>query len=172
MGSETVRTARSEDLSELAAIERSAASIFRDVGLAWLADGETMDPALLAALCRDGTLWVAADEVGEPVGFLAAHELDGQLHIAEVSIAQFHQRQGHGARLIATAVNHAKAEGFGAVTLTTYRDLLWNRPYYARLGFKEVDPEEAGPGHLKKLQAEAEAGHDPGRRCVMALPSR
>jgi GNAT superfamily N-acetyltransferase len=165
----SVRLARSEELMELAAIERSAASVFRDVGLAWLADGETMDLALLTALCRDGTLWVVADEVDEPVGFLAAHELDGRLHIAEVSIARFHQRQGHGARLIAAAVDHARAAGFGAVTLTTYRDLPWNGPYYARLGFKEVDPRAAGPGHLKKLQAEAEAGHDPARRCVMAL---
>jgi hypothetical protein len=69
-------------------------------------------------------------------------------------------------------VDHARAEGFGAVTLTTYRDLPWNGPYYAGLGFKEVDPGEAGPGHLKKLRAEADAGHDPGRRCVMALPLR
>jgi len=167
-----VRLARSEDVSELAAVERSAASVFRNVGLDWLADGGTMDLALLTALCRDGTLWVAADEVDELVGFLAAHELDGAFHIAEVSIARFHQRQGHGTRLIAAAVDHARAEGFGAVTLTTYRDLPWNGPYYARLGFKEVDPGEAGPGHLKKLQAEAEAGHDPGRRCVMALPLR
>jgi len=165
----SVRLARSEDLIELAAVERSAASVFRDVGLTWLADGETMDLALLTALCRDGTLWVAADEMDEPVGFLAAHELDGRFYIAEVSIARFHQRQGLGARLIAAAVDHARAAGFGAVTLTTYRDLPWNGPYYARLGFKGVDPRAAGPGHLRKLQAEVEAGHDPARRCVMAL---
>jgi len=165
----SVRLARSEDLIELAAVERSAASVFRDVGLVWLADGETMDLALLTALCRDGTLWVVADEIDEPVGFLAAHELDGRFYIAEVSIARFHQRQGHGARLIAAAVDHARPAGFGAVTLATYRDLPWNGPYYARLGFKEVDPRAAGPGHLQKLQAEAEAGHEPARRCVMAL---
>jgi GNAT superfamily N-acetyltransferase len=168
----SIRLARSEDLSELAAVERSAAFVFRDVGLAWLADGETMDPALLMALCRDGTLWVAADEVDEPVGFLAAHELDGKFYIAEVSVARFHQRQGLGARLIAVAVDHARGAGFGVVTLTTYRDLPWNGPYYARLGFAEVDPGEMGPGHLKKLQAEAEAGHDPVRRCLMAKSLR
>jgi GNAT superfamily N-acetyltransferase len=164
----SVRLARSEDLIELAAVERSAASVFRDVGLAWLADGETMDLALLTTLCRDGTLWVVADEIDEPVGFLAAHELDGRFYIAEASIARFPQRQGHGARLIAAAVDHARAAGHGAVTLTTYRDLPWNGPYYAKLGFAEVDPGEAGPGHLKRLQAEVEAGHDPARRCVMA----
>ena len=164
----SVRLARSEDLIELAAVERSAASLFRDVGLAWLADGETMDQTLLTALCRDGTLWVAADEVDEPVGFLAAHELDDAFYIAEVSIARFHQRQGLGARLITAAAEHARAAGLGAVTLTTYRDLPWNGPYYAKIGFAEVDPAKVGPGHVQKLQAEAEAGHDPIRRCVMA----
>jgi hypothetical protein len=53
--------------------------------------------------------------------------------------------------------------------LTTYRDLSWNGPFYARLGFVEVDPQQAGPGHVEKLREEAEAGHDPARRCVMAL---
>jgi hypothetical protein len=53
--------------------------------------------------------------------------------------------------------------------LTTYRDLAWNGPFYARLGFVEVDPQQVGPGHAQKVQQEAGAGHDPSRRCVMAL---
>jgi hypothetical protein len=67
------------------------------------------------------------------------------------------------------AVDHARAAGFEAVTLTTYRDLPWNRPYYAGLGFMEIDPASAGMGHVGRLKAEAEAGHDPTRRCVMAM---
>jgi hypothetical protein len=83
----SVRLARPDDLGALGPLERSAASVFRDAGLAWLADGDTMDPAVLARLCRDGTLLVAADEQDRPVGFLAGHELDGHFHIAEVSVA-------------------------------------------------------------------------------------
>jgi len=164
----SIRAARPEDLDRLALIERSAASVFRDVGLAWLADGETMDPDALSAMCRNGTLWVAVDDLDEPVGFLAAHELDGKFYIAEVSVSLSHQRQGLGGRLIAAAVDHAKASGFGEITLTTYRDLPWNGPYYSRLGFVEIDPGEAAPGHVEKLGAEAQAGHDPSRRCIMA----
>ena len=165
----SVRLARTEDLEKLASIERSAASVFRDVELSWLADGETMESDLLAELCREGTLWVAADEGDEPVGFLAAHELDGKFYIAEVSVARSHQRQGIGAQLIAAAADHARTMGFSAVTLTTYRDLAWNGPFYARLGFAEIAPAEAGPDHAGKLRAEAEAGHDPSRRCIMVM---
>jgi GNAT superfamily N-acetyltransferase len=165
----SIRLARPEDLEKLGAVERSAASVFRSVGLAWLADGGTMDPAVLETLCHGRTLWVAVDERDEPVGFLAAHELDGQFYIAELSVAGSHQRRGIGARLVEAAIEHGRGLGFAAITLTTYRDLAWNGPFYARLGFDEIDPREAGPGHRAKLRDEAEAGHDPARRCIMAL---
>lgn len=164
-----IRLARPDDLARLGPVERSAASVFRDVGLAWLADGETMDRDVLAALCRKETLWVAADERDEPVGFLAGHALDGSFYIAEVSVAASHQRLGIGNRLVEAAISHGRRMGFAAVTLTTYRDLSWNGPFYARLGFVEIDPDEARPGHRGKLREEAEAGHDPARRCIMAL---
>jgi GNAT superfamily N-acetyltransferase len=165
----SVRLARPDDLEALGPLERSAASVFRDAGLAWLADGDTMDPAVLARLCRDGTLWVAADEQDRSVGFLAGHELDGHFHIAEVSVVPAHQRQGIGRKLVGAATSFGRRGGFAAVTLTTYRDLAWNGPFYARSGFVEVDPQQAGPGHVEKLREEAEAGHDPARRCVMAM---
>jgi GNAT superfamily N-acetyltransferase len=165
----SVRLARPDDLEALGPLERSAASVFRDAGLAWLADGDTMDPAVLARLCRDETLWVATDEQDRPVGFLAGHELDGHFHIAEVSVALAHQRQGIGRELVGAATSFGRSCGFRAVTLTTYRDLSWNEPFYARLGFVEVDPQQVGPGHAEKLREEAEAGHDPARRCVMAM---
>lgn len=165
----SVRPARLEDVGLLGPIERSAASVFREAGLAWLADGETMDPADLAASCRCGLLWVATDARDRPVGFLAAQVLDGHLHIAELSVALTHQRQGIGNRLVEAAIAHGRRTEFDAVTLTTYRDLPWNGPFYARFGFVEIDPGEAGPGHCERLRREAEHGHDPARRCVMAL---
>lgn len=163
-----IRAACPEDIPKLAAIERSAASVFREANLAWVADGETLPPASLAEYCRNGSLWVAVTEDDEPVGFLAAHELDKAFHIAEVSVTTSHQRQGIGARLIGTAMEYARAAGFRVATLTTYRDLPWNGPFYIRHGFSEMNAGDAGPGHLRKVREEAEAGHDPSRRCVMA----
>ena len=33
----------------------------------------------------------------------------------------------------------ARSHGYGAVTLTTYRDVPWNAPFYERLGFSVLD---------------------------------
>lgn len=162
-----VRLARPDDLYALPSIERSAATLFRDAGLAWIADGDTMDAALLAAACRNQTLWVAVNDEDEPVGFLAAHPLDESFHIAELSVARPHQNRGMGAALIAAVVEHASRKGFCAVTLTTYRDLSWNGPFYSKQGFAEIDAATAGDGHVRKVRAEMEAGHDASRRCVM-----
>ncbi len=162
-----VRLAQPDDLHALPAIERSAAALFRDVGLAWVADGETTDASVLATACRDQTLWVAGNDEDKPVGFLAAHALDGRFHIAEVSVARPHQKLGIGAALVAIAVEHASRKGFCAVTLTTYQDLSWNGPFYGKQGFVEIDAATAGDAHVRKLRTEADAGHDASRRCVM-----
>jgi GNAT superfamily N-acetyltransferase len=165
----SVRLARIDDLQKLGAVEISAASLFRAVGLGWIADGTPVERAALAAMHKSGTLWVAVDRADEPVGFLAAHTMDGQFHIAEISVARSHQRQGLGRALIIAAVTCARAGVYRYVTLTTYRDLPWNGLFYSKLGFAEIDAGELGPEHALKSQAETKAGHDPSRRCVMAI---
>jgi GNAT superfamily N-acetyltransferase len=164
-----VRLARVDDLRKLAAVERSAASLFRAVGLGWIADGATVDQASLTAMRESDTVWVAVDQADEPVGFLAAQPMDHQFHIAEVSVARAYQRQGLGRALIAAAVDWARGHEYRHVTLATYRDLSWNGPFYATLGFAEIAAGELGPDHAAKSQAETAAGHDPSRRCVMAM---
>jgi hypothetical protein len=71
--------------------------------------------------------------------------------------------------LIIAALTCARASGYRYVTLTTYRDLPWNGLFYSKLGFTEIGARELGPEHALKSEAETEAGHDPSRRCVMAI---
>jgi GNAT superfamily N-acetyltransferase len=164
----TVRAACLDDLAKLAAVERSAASVFRDAGLAWIAEGETLAAASLAAMQENRMLWVAVDDGDVAVGFLGALVLDQQFYIAELSVARPHQGIGLGAALMTAANNCARDRQFRLITLTTYRDLPWNGPFHAKLGFTEIDAAAVGPQHVQKLLNEAAAGHDPSRRCVMA----
>ncbi|SDN67331.1 Acetyltransferase (GNAT) family protein [Janthinobacterium sp. OK676] len=168
----TIRAATGADLPLLARVERSAAALFAQAGpdLAWLAQGETLPLSTLQGLWREGGLWVAADEHDTPVGFLAAEALDGQLFIVELSVALPQQRQGLAARLLDAAAAHARALGCAWLTLSTYRHLPWNAPYYARHGFSETDAATLGAGHARRLAREAQDGHDPALRCLMRKP--
>ena len=75
---------------------------------------------------------------GERAGFLVAEIADGRAHLSEVSVRRAAQGLGIGRALVATFLDWARAEGFAEATLTTFRDLHFNAPFYATLGFREV----------------------------------
>lgn len=152
----------------LPAVEASAAELFVGAGLPLPAEGTTTPPEALD-LCRAaGTLWVATDRDGAPVGFLAAGALDGFLHVHELSVARAHQRRRLGTALMATAIDFGRWAFVPAITLTTDRLLPWNKPFYAKLGFVELEASGLPPAHAAKRAREIARGGDPARRCVMA----
>jgi GNAT superfamily N-acetyltransferase len=75
-------------------------------------------------------------------------------------------RQGIGSALVERACEWARAHDYPAITLTTYADVPWNGPYYAKRGFMEVaDP---SPGLRAVRDQERGVGLDAvGRRIVM-----
>ena len=77
------------------------------------------------------------------------------------------QGQGVGAVLLRACLVDAANSGFRAVTLTTFRDVAWNGPFYSRIGFAEVEDLKAHPRLAKELAEEAAAGLPPERRTAM-----
>ena len=61
----------------------------------------------------------------------------------------------------------ANRAGHPAVTLTTFRDIPWNAPFYARAGFRVLASAELGPGLAALVRDEAARGLDPSERVVM-----
>lgn len=163
-----IRKARETDIAPLADVERSAAVRFVDVGLGHIT-GSTMPTEKLLDMMNHGYLWVAVSERDAPIGFLGGNELDGYFYIAEISVAQIHQGKGVGKALMVKMEDEVVAEKgkFKGLSLTTYRDLDWNGPWYAKQGFVEVAAEVIGSGHALVLKEEGEDGHDLKRRCVM-----
>lgn len=163
----TIREARNEDIPLLGPVERSAAQLFRTVNLDYLATGPTVPQTLLSAMARSNHLWVAVNETDQPIGFAAGEVLDGNFHIVEISVAQDSQGKGVGKALLAELMRQVKQEGFTAVTLTTYRSLPWNGPWYNRMGFSEVKVNEMGKEYAKIWDLETQHGHDMDLRCIM-----
>ena len=146
-----IRPVRPEERELLLEIEREAGRAFAAVGMPEIARD---DPGTVEDVAG---AWVAVDEEDRPVAYLTSTLLDGNAHIEQVSVAPSHARRGVGAALI----DHLAAVTGRPLTLTTFRDVPWNAPYYERLGFRVFEP---GP-ELAALVAE-EARADPRRRAA------
>jgi GNAT superfamily N-acetyltransferase len=158
--------ARPHDLPLLPAIELAAAQLLAGHAPSAVLRETTSQFALRKAR-RGGRLWVAlADDA--PVGFahVVLHE-QGVAHLEEVDVHPDHAKRGLGRRLVQTVCAWATSHGFDAVTLTTFRDVPWNMPFYARLGFEPVAPDSVGAELRSVIDDEIRRGLDPARRVVM-----
>ncbi|EKT4520844.1 GNAT family N-acetyltransferase [Pseudomonas putida] len=163
-----IRPTRLDDVPLLAAIERSAAQAFlRLPDLAWLATGDVLDEnAHRAFIARHGS-WVAVDGNDCPQGFICTEQAHDWLHIHEVSVCAQAQGLGMGRALLQQAISIARSHGKRVVTLTTFVEVPWNAPFYARHGFKIIDPAQLDTRLGDILQAER--AHGLTGRCAMAL---
>lgn len=162
-----VRVARRADLPRLRDIERAAGEAFRDIGMAAIADDEPLSVEASEAYVRDGRAWVAADSADRAVAYLLIDVVDGVGHVEQVSVHPSHARRGLGRELLDQAASWAHEHGYAALTLTTFADVAWNAPYYERLGFRVVTPEEWGAGLRRVRKHEAELGLDRWPRVAM-----
>ncbi|WAX77221.1 GNAT family N-acetyltransferase [Streptomyces sp. KMM 9044] len=165
-----IRPPAPDELSALQDIERAAGAPFRALGMPEIADDEPPALTILERHRRAGHCWVAADERDRPVAYLIAEPVDDALHVEQVSVHPRAAHRGVGRSLIAHAAGRARAQGLTALTLTTFADVPWNAPYYARLGFWTLAETELTPG-LRRIRAEeGEHGLDRWPRvCMSAL---
>ena len=166
----TIRRARADDVPRLPPIERSSGALFDGVRLESTADpDETLPIATLDEALTNNGLWVAVDEADQPIGFVAVTHHGDESFVAQLSVAREAQGRGLGRELMRAAIDDARARGQRAVTLTTFREVAWNAPFYARLGFRELAADELSP-HLVAVQADETArGLLPAERCAMRL---
>lgn len=108
-------------------LEFEADKLFEPVGIGPFLDDEAEDHFDQAAL-----VFVVNDP---PVGSVSVELVGGIPHIWQLAIDPDHGRRGLGRALMEAACDWARSEHFDAITLTTYRDVPWNGPFYESLGF-------------------------------------
>lgn len=157
-----IRLAQLDDIPALPGIERSAGEAFRDTPHAWVADDEVTEAEAYPPLIAQAGVRVAELD-GVRAGFVLTEVIGDELHVWELAVGRDHQRRGVGASLMAAAGEAARACGCRAVTLTTFRSVPFNAPFYARLGFT-ID--EAPSPRLAAILAR-EAARGLTDRCAM-----
>jgi GNAT superfamily N-acetyltransferase len=163
-----IEVALPEHVNALQDLERAAASLFAEVGVTL--DPEDVTPLVeLRKAQAQGLLWVALDSAGDVAGFalVGRSRAHPRAHLAELDVHPAHGRRGLGAALVEAVCAWASEATLDAVTLTTFRDVPWNAPWYQRLGFAEI-PETALDAELRQvLRAEVENGLDRSQRVAM-----
>ncbi len=104
------------------------------------------------------------------VGFAHLIWIGEFAHLEEVDVDPDFGRRGIGRLLIEAACNWANSKDSARITLTTFRDVAWNAPFYARLGFRRLLDQDLSAALRELRHKEARDGFDPGKRIVMYRP--
>lgn len=150
-----IRLARLSEVSRLQQIEHEAGALFAGLGLI----DDTLDGSFpleeLKRLIGLGQVWAACTGDDLAVGAVIASVREGTVYVEELDVLPAHGRRGLGARLLASVCTWAERQGYPAVTLSTFRDVPWNGPFYRKQGFRELTREEWTPGmrHIRELEA-------------------
>lgn len=158
--------ARPQDLPALAAIEVAAAKLLKGYAPECVLAETTSDKAFLSAQ-QQGHIWVALEN-DAPIGFAHLRILDLQsAHLEEIDVLPTHGRRGIGTELVMTVCDWANTSGFRYLSLTTFRDVPWNMPFYARLGFEVIPSKDLSADLRAIIENERRRGLDPERRVAM-----
>ena len=166
----TIRLARPDEVARLGEIEDRASKLFEPTDIFDDLNGEIFDPAELAKLIEKQQVWIACGVDDVPVGFVILLKVDDILHIEELDVLPEFGRRGIGADLVEHACRWAADNGFTGATLSTFRDIPWNAPFYSKHDFRVVEPSEFTPWMVRLQETEASKGLRIETRVIMRRP--
>ncbi|MGW5875629.1 GNAT family N-acetyltransferase [Nocardiopsis terrae] len=140
-----------EDVDGVVEVSLAADTLFAEAGLELPPDDprEMLDRAERVLVAVDGT---------EVVGLAATVTLDGDAHLEQLAVHPGYGRRGIGGALLEAVCVGAAGSGRTRVSLTTFRDLPWNAPWYERRGFTVLPRPGWGPELARQWEAEERAG--------------
>ncbi len=164
-----IRPSRENDLRILNDIENAASELFQNTKYGLEIDQDPLPIELLRKQSEKGLIWVAVDDKDWPVGFAVAMILENYAHLHELSVHPKHGRRGLGRRLVDVVIQFAIKSKLSGVTLSTFRDIAWNAPFYRKLGFCDMSDGEIERGFKEIRMKESELGLPVSERVMMKL---
>lgn len=166
----TFRFAAPDDAQAVRAVEFEAAQRFVSVGMTGIADAPPMQIDLIDRQIAARRV-VVAIHAGACIGFVMfepqAEPQPGRFYIQELDVLSTHAGRRIGAALIDQVAELARAQRATQLTLSTFREVPWNAPYYRRLGFVEIDEADLDAALIARRDAHIARGLDESKRVFM-----
>ncbi|EKG33958.1 GNAT family N-acetyltransferase [Pseudomonas avellanae] len=156
-----LRLSQDNDLSDLIRLSAQARVRYKIIpSLAHVADS----PALSEERFNVCRVMVAVDRDSQRViGFAAMRPLDGLLYLDTIAVDPEASGNGVGEGLLLSVMAHAHAQQVKAVSLTTFREPLWNGPWFRKHGFSLMPQAHVGAG-LRAVIDRQSLTHRPATR--------
>ncbi|HAE27868.1 MULTISPECIES: GNAT family N-acetyltransferase [Hyphomonas] len=162
-----IEPALPEDIDRLIEVDLAAGQLFAPTGL--LSDDALNDhvpeAVMLQAIEAGDLLKICAPD-GTPVGFALVSPRGGTLYLDQISVHPDCGGKGLGTGLMRHVLQLAKQRRLKQVTLSTFRDVPWNGPFYGKLGFREIPRKDMADWMLELERIQAES-LDVSQRCFM-----
>lgn len=162
-----IRGPREADIPALYDIEGRSTLLLAAHGFPGLADEPGPPVADFGEFLRASHTLVAVID-GKPVGYAAAEPVGDAWYLKQLSVDPPMGGRGIGAALLECVIAEAKSRAFQRIALSTFRDVPFNAPFYARRGFLELPLEQAPPALRDRFAAECPPGVDPATRALMS----
>jgi len=163
----TITAAKVDDVPALIAVDKAASALFEPTGLL---EPEALSDHVPADVLETemplGNVIAARNQHGWAVGFALIRLRGAGLYLDQVSVHPDHGQKGIGRALVEQVLTEAERRKLPHVSLSTFRDLAWNGPFYASLGFKEIPREKHEP-YMQEIEDAQKPFMDVTKRCFM-----
>lgn len=141
----SIRRAQEDDHVLLPDIEALSDTLFDELpAFSWMTDYPNLSVDGYKTLPRGTTIWLA-EIIDRAVGFIYAYDMDDCAYIGQLSVVPDAQGRGVGGALIEAVAAFSRNGNQRGLVLTTFRDIAWNAPFYAKRGFKTLTKADMGP---------------------------
>ena len=162
-----INPATLDDVPALIAVDKAASHLFEPTGLL---SAEALKDHVPAAILEheipQNNVFAARNTHGWPVGFILIRPRRTGLYLDQVSVHPDHGQRGLGRALVHCAIDQARERKLPHITLSTFRDLAWNGPFYHSMGFRELPRKRYEPYMLEIEDAQRQV-MDVSQRCFM-----
>jgi len=163
----TITAGQVDDIPALIAVDKAASALFTSTGLL---EPETLSDHVPAEVFESemplGSVFVARNQHDWAVGFALIRLRGSGLYLDQVSVHPDHGQKGIGRALVIRVLTEAERRKLPHVNLSTFRDIAWNGPFYASLGFKEIPREKLEP-YMREIEEAQKPFMDVTQRCFM-----